>query len=186
MLEYALNEPVVQAHAYPEVVESPHVLIVRDPRDAFASRCRLREAVGVRSKMEMEELSLFLSGPNPGEPYWRVGWTPYTRKILALADGFPHLAPLVRYEELYAAPEAVLAQAIATLGRDDVSGVQIADAVKRTCGVRWDPTSFPADGNMGRPGKWKAELQEATVRALLEDCGELMIELGYLAGLEHD
>ena len=183
MLEYALGEPVVHAHAYPEVVESPHVLIIRDPRDAFASRCRLREAVGVCREMEMEELALFLHGPNPGEPYWRVGWTPYTGKILDLADCFPHLAPLVRYEALYAAPEAVLARVLATLGRDDVSLVQIADAVERTRRVRWDPTDFPADEDMGRPGKWRAELQEATVRALVEDCGELMQCLGYGGGV---
>ena len=177
MLGYALDEQLVHSHAFPEIVENQCVLIVRDPRDAFASRCRLR---GVRRDLEKEELDLFLRGPNPGEPEWRIGWEPYTRKILELAARFPRRAPLVRYEQLYAAPEEVLAQVLATIGRDDISAARIAEAVRRTRGVRCDPSDFPEDENMGRPGKWEAQLEKETARALLEDCGELMVEMGYL------
>jgi len=183
MLEHALGEELAHSHPYPEVVESQYVLIVRDPRDTFASRWRMEGTRFPARWTEEEHLDHFLHRTLLRAPSWHIGWGPYTRKLLELAARFPHSALLVRYEDVYAAPEATLAKLIATLGRD-ISEARVADAVERTRGVRCDPSSFPADENMGRPGKWEAELKQATVRTLLEDCGELMAELGYISRAE--
>ena len=177
MLEHALGEPLEHTHACPEVPEGQCVLIVRDPRDALASICRASP-----SKTEREALRLFLEGSQQGHPEWRIGWVPYIRNVLDLARRFPDRTLIVRHEEIYAAPEEMLARIIVALGKNDVSATQIEEAVRRTNGRRCDPTDLAVDQDMGRPGKWKGQLGEETVRLLLESCGAPMVEMGYLGG----
>jgi hypothetical protein len=84
----------------------------------------------------------------------------------------------VFYEVLYDHPGKTVLWTLLELKRD-APVRRIMEAVGNTSYVRCDPSTLPIDVNMGLPGKWKHELQPATVWALLDYCGELMDELGY-------
>jgi len=173
MLEGALGEELGHSHHVPEQ-EGQYVLVIRDPRDSFASHWRLYQADGGQAS-ELEIVDLLLKGQMESHQGWNTGWVPHTERLLALeAQG----VPLVRYEELYAYPIRVIGDTIRRLGYE-VSAARIVRSVVQARGVRHDPSTLPMDGaEMGRPGKGRT-LHPRTMRALMAYCGPLMERLGY-------
>lgn len=180
MLGHALGEEVAQSHMWPEA-EGKYVLIVRDPRDAFASHWRLYRHDNPDTDLtELGFMGYFMKGEGLSQE-WGVGWVPHTRKLReAELDA---LYPLVYYEALYKRPELTLAWLSKEL-TVDVQMLRIMNALHRTRDVRCDPSTLPVDVDMGLPGKWKHELQPATVWALEDYCGEMMDELGYARSID--
>ena len=181
MLESTLGEEFAHDHSCPGVEGIQYVLLVRDPRDAFASHWRLYQKDYPGQSTELGFIDLFLKGGMESHHNWNIGWVPHTRKLLEWNERHTSSASLVRYEQMYATPEKVLEEVLARLGRRDVSKGRIAEAVRETQGRRCDPSDLKADSDMGRPGKWRAQLRDSTVRALIEYCGSEMVELGYLS-----
>lgn len=178
MLGHALGEEVAQSHMWPET-EGKYVLIVRDPRDAFASHWRLyRHDNPGTSLTELDFVDYFMKGEGLSQP-WGVGWVPHTRKLFEMREVYP----LAFYERLYTHPEVMLSRVLSGLYMGVPLSITV-EAVRSTKGVRCDPSTLPVDVNMGLPGKWKHELQPATVWALEDYCGELMDELGYARSVD--
>lgn len=178
MLEEALGEELVHDHSCPDVADGQYVLIVRDPRDAFASHWRLYQEENPGESTELGFVDLLMRGQMQSHRNWNIGWVLHTKRLLAWNAQHPHLAPLVRYEQMYTHPRLTLASVLETMGQE-VPFSRIREAVQRTRD-RCDPSDLGIEEDMGRPGKWKAQLQDATVCALLESCGDLMAEMGYL------
>lgn len=173
MLEHALDEDLAHSHFWPEG-EGEYVLIVRDPRDAFASHWRLyQHDYPDTQQTELGFVDYFMRGDGI-ERAWGCGWVPHTLKLMKLSV----LYPLVYYEGLYAQPEKILTWVLAEMGKESP---RIAEAVRWTEGLRCDPSGLPVENEMGKPGKWKVQLQPGTVRAIRAYCGEVMKELGYVA-----
>lgn len=175
MLEHALGEEVGHSHFWPDA-EGEYVLVVRDPRDVFASHWRLYRNDNPDTELtELEYVDYFMKGKGLGDREWAVGWVAHTQKLMSLRG----LHPFVYYEHLYRRPEETLIQVLSTL-RGDVPQVRyIMEAVRETRGVRCDPSTLLVDQWMGQPGKWAHQLHPATVLAIEHYCGDLMKELGY-------
>jgi len=174
MLEHALGEEVAQSHMWPSA-EGEHVLIMRDPRDAFSSHWRLFRHDNPGTDMdELQFVDYFMKGEGLSQP-WGVGWAAHTRKLL----GFRGIYPLIRYEQLYQKPIETLIELRGAIRRQGVPVYAFIGAVEHLWGQRCDPSTLPADVNMGLPGKWERELLPATVWALEDYCGDLMDALGY-------
>lgn len=174
MLESATGQEWAQSHVCQEEADGECVLIVRDPRDAFASHWRLyqHDHPGTQ-RTELEHLRYFMEGHST-TPHLRGGWVPHTQKLFELST----LYPLVHYEGLYTHPEQTLAWVLAELGTGFPTS-HIAVVVQAAQGQRHDPSPFPVDAEMGKPGKWKAQLQTSTIEALVAYCEELIVEIGY-------
>lgn len=184
MLEYALGEELTHAHSYQEEENGQYVLMIRDPRDAFASHWRLYQKDHPGEKTERGFVEFFLEGKGMHQHNLNIGWVAHTRKLIEWHGRDPRHVALVRYERLYAAPRITLVKTLVGIGRRDILRWRIFRAKRLTRRRRCDPSDLPVDGNMGRPGKWRGQLQPETVRALLAYCGKLMIELGYKIGKE--
>jgi len=179
MLEYALGEEWEHSHHVP-VEEGQYVLMVRDPRDSFASHWRLylHDNPGTQVT-QLEFVDMLLKGNMGSHQDWNIGWVPHTQALLDWV--FPHRyeVQFVRYEWLYARPRYELGYALARFGRRDIPLERIQEAVRNTRGKRWDPSDLPVDDEMGKPGKGCC-LEPATLAALIDYCGPLMVELDYL------
>jgi len=179
MLEYALREEWGHSHHIPEV-DGQYVLMVRDPRDSFVSHWRLyqHDHPGVQMS-ELEYVDFFLKGNHSSHDHWNIGWVPHTRALLEWFYRHLSSVPLVRYEWLYARPAQELRFILLHMGKFGAPLERVQGAIQHTQGKRCDPSTLPVDDTMGSPGKWRA-LQEATLHALIDYCGPLMEELGYL------
>jgi len=186
MLEYALGEELAHSHAHEGIEGGRYVLMVRDPRDAFASHWRLYQKDHPGERTELGLVEFFMEGKGMSQHNLSLGWAAHARKLLAWHKRDPRHTSLVRYERLYAAPGMALARALADIGRWNIPRWHIVKAVQSTQGQRCDPSDLPVDGEMGRPGKWKSQLHKSTVRALQAYCGPLMTELGYKIGKAQD
>lgn len=180
MLESVTGHGWTHSHACPEETDEEHVLIVRDPRDAFASHWRLYQHDHPGTKRtELEHLSYFMEGHDTA-PHLRGGWVLHAQRLLELEDAYP----LVTYECLYDDPYMVMIGVLVQIDRGDILARRIDKAIQDTRGRRCDPSSLPVSEEMGRPGKWNTWLLKSTIRALQAYCGSLMVELGYEIGKE--
>jgi len=179
LLERTTNEPWAHTHACPQDVRHPHVLIVRDPRDAFASHWRLYQHDQNPEQTQAAFLDFLLKGQGgPGRP-WGMGWVAHTQRLIELNRQYPRRAPFVYYERLYARPEQVMHRVLYTMG-ERVAQEDISAAVIATKGKRCDPSTLGVDADMGRPGKGREQLEPSVLRALLDYCGPMMVRLGYI------
>jgi len=179
LLGHALEEEVLQSHCLPEPGDGKFALIVRDPRDVFASHWRLYRHDNPDTDLdELQFVDYFMKGEGLAQE-WGIGWVPHTRRLVELK--LSTRGPLVFYEGLHTRPELTLTWLASEL-EAEVNMPHIMQAVHKTRGVRCDPSTLPVDVDMGEPGKWRAQIQPATVWALEEYCGELMDELGYARG----
>lgn len=174
LLEGTTGREWAHSHACPEKADREYVLIVRDPRDAFASHWRLyqHDHPGMR-RTELEHLRYFMEGHRTTLHLYG-GWASHTQKLLKWST----LYPLVYYEGLYAHPEQTLAWILAELGIG-LPTSRIKAAVRASQGQRRDPSPLPVDAEMGRPGKGEIQLEKETIQALIAYCGDLMAELNY-------
>jgi len=181
MLSGAQDEQWGHSHACPGSITEPVTLIVRDPRDAFASFCRLYVHEHGPEKTQSELLGfMFEKEKGPGRP-WDMGWVAHTQAMIDLNRRYPRRAPFVYYERLHSHPVRVLNRILRTLGKR-VPPERVGWAVGRTEDRRCDPSTLEIDGDMGRPGKGRERLEAAVLRELLDHCGPMMSRLGYDVG----
>lgn len=181
MLSGAQDEQWAHSHACPGSITEPVTLIVRDPRDAFASFCRLYVHEHGPENTQAALLGfMFEKEEGTGRP-WDMGWVAHTQAMIDLNHRYPRRAPLVYYEHLYSRPLRTLKRVLKTL-RERVPPEQVAEAVERTEGRRCDPSTLEIDRDMGRPGKGREQLEAAVLRELLDYCGPMMSRLGYDVG----
>ena len=179
MLEHALGEKLAHSHTPPVGAGGQYAFIIRDPREVLASHWRLYKHDQPGQQTERGFVDYFLKGEGLRQHPWGVGWVAHTTQLLERNQSDPQRFPLVRHEQLYAAPERELERVLRALGRDDIPEMRIAEAVRHTRGKRCDPSSLPVEGNMGEPGKWQEQLRPETICAVLDYCGPLMGALDY-------
>jgi len=180
MLEYTTGEEWQHSHHVP-TEKGQYVLMIRDPRDSFASHWRLyqHDHPGTQAT-ELEYIDLFLKGNHPSHDHWNIGWMPHTQALLEWFSNHMTSTPLIRYEWLYAYPARELRYALLQMSRFGAPLERVQEAIQLTRGKRCDPSTLPVDDMMGKPGK-RGMLQKSTLDALLDYCGPLMEELGYLS-----
>lgn len=179
MLESALGEELAHDHHLPQEKDGLYVMMLRDPMDTFWSHWNLYRHDSPGQCTELGFFDMLMRGQMESHQGWNIGWVPYVHGLLAWHQDHPSTAPLVRYEQLYRNPDHILAQTIDGLGFG-VCYERSAGAVHKTLGVRCDPSGLSASREMGKPGAWIEHLRAETVDALLNYCGPMMTELGYL------
>ena len=178
MLNRLTGEEWEHSHHVPEA-EGHYVLMIRDPRDSFASHWRLYQHDQREPCTELEFVEMFLKGDQASHLDWNVGWVPHTQALLNWHLRHLDASGLVQYEELYQQPVRVMVALLDRIEGRAAPIEQVAKMVMCTRSTRWDPSTLPVDAQMGRPGKGR-NLTPATMAALLDYCGPLMRELGYL------
>lgn len=159
--------------------EARIISILRDPRDVVVSRMGYNRRAG-RSEV-------FVQGSDQHEATLQGALRTW-REAVTLVDEFaaanPGLAHEVRYLDLHEDGPAAAARMFGFLGVD--AGPQVVDKALAAASFEAltgrkpgeeDPDAFL---RQGLPGDWKNRLDPATVRTVLESCGELMRAKGMI------
>lgn len=117
----------------------------------------------------------------PYEAFARA-WVDVTTDILDFADKYPQRCHVVRYEDLVAGPEAVMADIFAFLGREYEDGYVGKAFERKNIGGIGDWKSFKKTGiDKKSLSRWEKDMPESTVSMLAPVVNPVLERAGYAA-----